>query len=62
LKGSAVLVVLLGLTWTFGFLYVSADTVVVAYLFTVLNSLQGLFIFIFHCFMDRKVNSYNMNN
>ncbi|XP_052775573.1 adhesion G protein-coupled receptor L2-like isoform X2 [Mya arenaria] len=55
LKGSAVLVVLLGLTWTFGFVYVNADTVAVAYLFTILNSLQGLFIFIFHCFMDRKV-------
>ncbi|WAR24253.1 AGRL3-like protein [Mya arenaria] len=54
LKGSAVLVVLLGLTWTFGFVYVNADTVAVAYLFTILNSLQGLFIFIFHCFMDRK--------
>ncbi|XP_052257058.1 adhesion G protein-coupled receptor L3-like isoform X2 [Dreissena polymorpha] len=55
LKGSAVLVVLLGLTWIFGFMYVNADTVAIAYMFTILNSLQGLFIFIFHCFMDRKV-------
>ncbi|XP_045158633.2 adhesion G protein-coupled receptor L1-like isoform X1 [Mercenaria mercenaria] len=55
LKGSAVLVVLLGLTWTFGFLYLDEDLVAIAYIFTILNSLQGLFIFIFHCFMDRKV-------
>ncbi|XP_060605244.1 adhesion G protein-coupled receptor L1-like isoform X2 [Ruditapes philippinarum] len=55
LKGSAVLVVLLGLTWTFGFLYLDEDMVAIAYIFTILNSLQGLFIFIFHCFMDRKV-------
>lgn len=55
LKGSAVLVVLLGLTWVFGFMYVNEDSLVFAYIFTILNSLQGLFIFIFHCFMDRKV-------
>ncbi|KAL4235754.1 G-protein coupled receptor 2 [Mactra antiquata] len=55
LKGSAVLVVLLGLTWTFGFLYINEDLIPVAYVFTILNSLQGLFIFIFHCFMDKKV-------
>lgn len=55
LKGSAVLVVLLGLTWVFGFMYVNEDSLFFAYVFTSLNSLQGLFIFIFHCFMDRKV-------
>ena len=36
-------------------MYVNEDTIVMAYLFTILNSLQGLFIFIFHCFMDKKV-------
>ena len=55
LKGSAVLVVLLGLTWVFGFMYVNEDSLVFAYIFTILNSLQGLFIFIFHCYLDRKV-------
>ena len=55
LKGATVLVVLLGLTWAFGFLYVNSRTVVMAYVFTVLNSLQGLFIFIFHCIMTDKV-------
>ena len=49
------LVVLLGLTWSFGLFYISEHTVVMAYLFTIMNSLQGLFIFIFHCAMNEKV-------
>lgn len=49
------LVVLLGLTWVFGFLYVSADGIIMAYIFTILNSLQGVFIFIFHCIGNEKV-------
>lgn len=55
LKGAAVLVVLLGLTWAFGILYINKESVVMAYVFTVLNSLQGLFIFIFHCLLNEKV-------
>ncbi|XP_064607497.1 adhesion G protein-coupled receptor L2-like isoform X2 [Liolophura sinensis] len=55
IKGAAVLVVLLGLTWSFGILYINENTVIMAYLFTILNSLQGLFIFVFHCLMNEKV-------
>ncbi|XP_060070352.1 adhesion G protein-coupled receptor L2-like [Ylistrum balloti] len=55
LKGAAVLVVLLGLTWAFGILYINKESVVMAYIFTILNSLQGLFIFIFHCLLNEKV-------
>ncbi|XP_013416248.1 adhesion G protein-coupled receptor L3 isoform X2 [Lingula anatina] len=55
IKGSIVLVVLLGLTWAFGMLYINEESVVMAYVFTILNSLQGLFIFIFHCLMNEKV-------
>lgn len=54
-KGAAILVVLLGLTWVFGVLFISQETVVMAYLFTALNSFQGLFIFVFHCLMNEKV-------
>ncbi len=54
-KGAFVLVVLLGLTWAFGLLYINKETLIMAYLFTILNSLQGLFIFIFHCIMNEKV-------
>ncbi|XP_034251519.1 latrophilin Cirl-like isoform X2 [Thrips palmi] len=55
LRGAIVLVFLLGLTWTFGLLYLNEQTVVMAYIFTILNSLQGLFIFIFHCVQNEKV-------
>lgn len=55
LKGAFVLVFVLGLTWTFGFLHLNEDTLVVAYVFTVLNSLQGLFIFVFYCAQNEKV-------
>ncbi|XP_075986920.1 calcium-independent receptor for alpha-latrotoxin isoform X4 [Anticarsia gemmatalis] len=54
LKSSIVLAFLLGLTWTFGLLYLSEQTVVMAYAFTILNSLQGLVIFIFHCLQNDK--------
>lgn len=55
IKGAVVLIVLLGLTWGFGLFYVNKQSVVMAYIFTVCNSLQGLFIFIFHCIMNEKV-------
>ncbi|XP_050445380.1 latrophilin Cirl-like isoform X2 [Cataglyphis hispanica] len=55
LRGAIVLVFLLGLTWTFGLLYLNQESVVMAYIFTVLNSLQGLFIFVFHCVQNEKV-------
>ncbi|XP_069974868.1 latrophilin Cirl isoform X6 [Penaeus vannamei] len=54
-RGAVVLMFLLGLTWTFGLLYLNQASVVMAYVFTVLNSLQGLFIFIFHCVQNDKV-------
>jgi hypothetical protein len=53
-----VLVFLLGLTWTFGFLYLNQESVAMAYLFTFLNSLQGFFIFSFHCVQNEKVSCF----
>ncbi|XP_057667195.1 latrophilin Cirl isoform X5 [Diorhabda carinulata] len=55
LKGAFVLVFLLGLTWTFGFLYLNKESVVMAYFFSGFNSLQGFFIFLFHCIQNEKV-------
>ncbi|XP_074098364.1 latrophilin Cirl isoform X2 [Cotesia typhae] len=55
LRGAIILVFLLGLTWTFGLLYLNQETVIMAYLFTALNSLQGMFIFVFHCIQNEKV-------
>lgn len=38
-----------GFVWAFGFLYISTQFVWAAYTFSILNSLQGLSIFIFIC-------------
>ncbi|KAG6450607.1 hypothetical protein O3G_MSEX006656 [Manduca sexta] len=56
-SSAAVLVFLLGLTWTLGLLYLNEQTVGVAYAFTILNSLQGLVIFIFLCLQNDKFRS-----
>ncbi|XP_075785342.1 adhesion G protein-coupled receptor L3 isoform X6 [Pelodiscus sinensis] len=53
--GAIALLCLLGLTWAFGLMYINESTVVMAYLFTIFNSLQGMFIFIFHCVLQKKV-------
>ncbi|XP_028973478.2 adhesion G protein-coupled receptor L3 isoform X8 [Esox lucius] len=53
--GAIALLCLLGLTWAFGLMYVNESTIIMAYLFTIFNSLQGMFIFIFHCVLQKKV-------
>ncbi|KAK9536428.1 hypothetical protein VZT92_006206 [Zoarces viviparus] len=55
LKGVASLTLLLGLTWTVGFWTWGPARVVMLYLFAGLNTLQGLFIFLFHCLMKENV-------
>lgn len=59
--GAIALLCLLGLTWAFGLMYVNESTVVMAYLFTIFNSLQGMFIFIFHCVLQKKVPTHSWN-
>ena len=39
----------------FGYFYISEEALAVAYLFTIFNSLQGVFIFVFHCLLNKKV-------
>uniref|UniRef100_A0A8C5P433 Adhesion G protein-coupled receptor L2 n=1 Tax=Jaculus jaculus TaxID=51337 RepID=A0A8C5P433_JACJA len=53
--GAFALLCLLGLTWSFGLLFVNEETVAMAYLFTIFNAFQGVFIFIFHCALQKKV-------
>ncbi|XP_073935752.1 adhesion G protein-coupled receptor L2 isoform X18 [Castor canadensis] len=53
--GAFALLCLLGLTWSFGLLFINEETIVMAYLFTVFNAFQGVFIFIFHCALQKKV-------
>uniref|UniRef100_A0A6Q2XRH8 Uncharacterized protein n=1 Tax=Esox lucius TaxID=8010 RepID=A0A6Q2XRH8_ESOLU len=53
--GAFALLFLLGLTWSFGLFFLNDSSVVMAYLFTIFNTLQGMFIFIFHCLLQKKV-------
>jgi len=56
-KGCALLSCLLGLTWIVGVFVVNQDTIFMAYLFNIFNTLQGLLIFLFHCVGDEKVRA-----
>ncbi|CAB4032817.1 adhesion G -coupled receptor L2-like isoform X2 [Paramuricea clavata] len=54
-RSTIILLPLLGLTWAFGLICVNDGLVVFQYLFTIFNSLQGLFIFLFHCVFNTEV-------
>nr|XP_006134584.1 adhesion G protein-coupled receptor E1-like [Pelodiscus sinensis] len=45
----------LGCTWILGLLQVGPAASLMAYLFTIINSLQGAFIFLVHCLLNRQV-------
>uniref|UniRef100_A0A4W5K886 Adhesion G protein-coupled receptor L2 n=1 Tax=Hucho hucho TaxID=62062 RepID=A0A4W5K886_9TELE len=53
--GAFALLCLMGLTWSFGLFFINESSVVMAYLFTIFNTFQGMFIFIFHCLLQKKV-------
>uniref|UniRef100_A0AAV2MJX8 Uncharacterized protein n=1 Tax=Knipowitschia caucasica TaxID=637954 RepID=A0AAV2MJX8_KNICA len=55
LRAVASLTVLLGLTWSIGFFSFGPAGVAMMYLFTILNTLQGFFVFLFHCLMKDNV-------
>lgn len=57
LKGAISVIVLLGLTWMFAIFAVGDFGLVFHYLFAIFNSMQGLFIFIFYCFMKSDVRN-----
>ena len=61
-KASAVLLPLLGITWLFGLLSFSSDTISFKYIFAIFNSLQGLVIFIFHCAFNKQVRRFKLCN
>ncbi|XP_075758382.1 adhesion G protein-coupled receptor E1-like [Pelodiscus sinensis] len=48
---------ILGCTWSFGFLQVGQAATFMAYLFTIVNSLQGAFIFLVHCLLNHQVRA-----
>ncbi|TFJ96577.1 3-dehydroquinate synthase [Platysternon megacephalum] len=45
---------ILGCTWSLGLLQIGPAATVMAYLFTIVNSLQGAFIFLVHCLLNRQ--------
>lgn len=57
--GAFALLCLLGLTWSFGLFFISEASIVMAYLFTIFNTFQGMFIFIFHCLLQKKVSCHS---
>ncbi|XP_037674346.1 adhesion G protein-coupled receptor E3 isoform X1 [Choloepus didactylus] len=54
LKATAQLFIL-GCTWGLGMLQVGSAACVMAYLFTIINSLQGFFIFLVYCLLSQQV-------
>ncbi|XP_023373793.1 CD97 antigen isoform X1 [Otolemur garnettii] len=45
----------LGCTWVFGLFILEEANWLWAYIFTILNCLQGLFLYVLHCLLNRKV-------
>lgn len=44
----------LGCTWVFGLFLFDQRSWVLCYVFSVLNSLQGLLLFVLHCLLNKK--------
>jgi len=56
-KGMALLLPILGLTWIFGMLAVNEETIVFQYIFSILNSCQGVLIFLLYCIGNTEVRT-----
>nr|XP_060489581.1 adhesion G protein-coupled receptor E3-like [Panthera onca] len=56
-KATAQLLIL-GCTWCLGVLQVGPAARVMAYLFTIINSLQGVFIFLVYCLLSQQVQKW----
>uniref|UniRef100_A0A8D2LBC1 Adhesion G protein-coupled receptor D1 n=1 Tax=Varanus komodoensis TaxID=61221 RepID=A0A8D2LBC1_VARKO len=56
-KAVAVLLPILGSSWVFGVLAVNVHALVFQYMFALFNSLQGFFIFLFHCLLNSEVRA-----
>ncbi|XP_071809847.1 adhesion G protein-coupled receptor L4-like [Asterias amurensis] len=57
LKGALFLLPILGLTWIFGILAQNAATLVFQYLFVIFNAMQGVFIFLAYCALNKEVRN-----
>ena len=45
----------LGCTWVFGLLLFDPESWVLSYIFSILNCLQGFFLFVLYCLLNTKV-------
>lgn len=46
---------ILGTMWIFGCFQFNKDTMAVSYIFTLLNCLQGVLMFVMHCLLNKQV-------
>ncbi|XP_068104002.1 adhesion G-protein coupled receptor G4 [Hyperolius riggenbachi] len=58
IKSTLSLAFLLGLTWGFAFFAWGPVRIAFLYLFAIFNTLQGFFIFVFHCLIKENVRRY----
>lgn len=47
---------ILGIMWVFGCFQFDENTLVMSYIFTILSSLQGVLMFIMHCWLSKQVS------
>ncbi|XP_055486745.1 adhesion G protein-coupled receptor E4-like, partial [Leucoraja erinacea] len=47
--------VVLGCSWVIGLFQLNKDTIVLSYIFTIVNGSQGVFIFLVHCLLNQQV-------
>ncbi|XP_060580504.1 adhesion G-protein coupled receptor D1-like [Ruditapes philippinarum] len=53
----------MGVSWILGIFYVNDSFYFIQYIFAILNGLQGFFIFLFHCLLNKQVkNAIQLRN
>ncbi|CAF4149976.1 unnamed protein product, partial [Rotaria sp. Silwood1] len=59
LRDITILSILFGLTWLVGLFHLhEQNRIILSYVFTILNSFQGLFIFIFICLLKNQIQNF----
>ncbi|XP_066111220.1 cadherin EGF LAG seven-pass G-type receptor 1 isoform X2 [Saccopteryx bilineata] len=58
LRTAFILLLLISATWLLGLLAVNSDVLTFHYLFAIFSCLQGLFVLLFHCVLNREVRKH----
>ncbi|KAJ8315270.1 hypothetical protein KUTeg_007420 [Tegillarca granosa] len=61
-RSLCVILPIMGVSWVLGVFSVNEDLVIFQYIFAICNTLQGLFIFLFHCLTNRQVHDAMKHN